>query len=434
MDWKWSLMVAWTILCALPIGAFSFSTGVILPYLYSYIIYQGNWVAMHNLHIIATIILMCGCGLGWMFGVAEKWFGPRPVFTILSITLVSALLAPFWFTDNFPAILAVSVVYGMVTGNILAFITTHVSRHGGAHSGRLIGLLGFCFAFSGTYGNLICSFFINPHNVPQVEQQINNQTISVFTDPDIIARTPYIWVGFSALGLVILVPGVFLLFQKIPQLEDHPDHFDQLDQLNPEPLDQPAEHDKSIRDTLKLLLNSSTFYALFLSMMAIAVGQLICGDFVKVFGSKEIKDDKFFNDAGIAIHATNALSRVFWGDLSDRMNMKYILVFNNLLASLLIPTLYFARANKIVYIVVSCVIASSLGTTSVLPGALVTCHGKKNNTLKYGILLTGEVFGSLFYSLVMVIISRHLSDLYISVLLAVPACLAFLGATIILKI
>ena len=124
MDWKWSLMVAWTILCALPIGAFSFSTGtreqrffnnfarperrfqfaayycvnfcgynicstpgvtlpylytpgVILPYLYSYIIYQGNWVAMHNLHIIATIILMCGCGLGWMFGVAEKWFGPR---------------------------------------------------------------------------------------------------------------------------------------------------------------------------------------------------------------------------------------------------------------------------------------------------------------------------------------------------------------------
>ena len=53
------------------------------------------------------------------------------------------------------------------------------------------------------------------------------------------------------------------------------------------------------RDTLKLLLNSSTFYALFLSMMAIAVGQLICGDFVKVFGSKEIKVEFLFLDSSI---------------------------------------------------------------------------------------------------------------------------------------
>ena len=44
-----------------------------------------------------------------------------------------------------------------------------------------------------------------------------------------------------------------------------------------------------------------------------------------------------------------------------------------------------------IYIAVSCIIATSLGSTSVIPGALVTYHGKKNHTLNYGILLTGEV-------------------------------------------
>lgn len=168
-------------------------------------------------------------------------------------------------------------------------------------------------------------------------------------------------------------------------------------------------------------------------MMAIGVAQLICGDFVKVYGSVIIKDDKFFNDAGIAIHATNALSRVFWGALSDKVNVKYILVFNNVIGSLLIPTLYIARSHKMIYIAVSCIIATSLGSTSVIPGALVTYHGKKNHTLNYGILLTGEVFGALFYSLVMVIMTRYLSDLYISVLLSIPAILALLGTLVFLK-
>ena len=99
---------------------------------------------------------------------------------------------------------------------------------------------------------------------------------------------------------------------------------------------------------------------------------------MKVYGSVIIKDDKFFNDAGIAIHATNALSRwvvpnksnyykencikliikafhlckpqlprVFWGALSDKVNVKYILVFNNVIGSLLIPTLYIARTDKV---------------------------------------------------------------------------------------
>ena len=37
-----------------------------------------------------------------------------------------------------------------------------------AQSGKLIGLLGFCFAFSGAYGNLMCSFIINNGNILQV--------------------------------------------------------------------------------------------------------------------------------------------------------------------------------------------------------------------------------------------------------------------------
>ena len=51
--------------------------GVLLPYLYSYIVYQGDWVAHHDMHIIASLIVMCGCSCGWMFGIVEKWFGPR---------------------------------------------------------------------------------------------------------------------------------------------------------------------------------------------------------------------------------------------------------------------------------------------------------------------------------------------------------------------
>ena len=72
---------------------------------------------------------------------------------------------------------------------------------------------------------------------------------------------------------------------------------------------KPTTDPNLFRDSFKLLLCTKSFYALLVSMMAIGVAQLICGDFVKVYGSVVIKDDKFFNDAGIAIHATNALSR-----------------------------------------------------------------------------------------------------------------------------
>ena len=38
---------------------------------------------------------------------------------------------------------------------------------------------------------------------------------------------------------------------------------------------------------------------------------------------------------------------MFWGALSDKVNAKYILVFNNVIGSLLIPTLYIARSHKV---------------------------------------------------------------------------------------
>ena len=44
-----------------------------------------------------------------------------------------------------------------------------------------------------------------------------------------------------------------------------------------------------------------------------------------------------------------------------------------------------------------------------------------------------QVLGALFYSFATVIMTRYLSDLYISVMLSIPAILALLGTLVFLK-
>ena len=37
-----------------------------------------------------------------------------------------------------------------------------------------------------------------------MEVDFNNHTVTMFTDPGVIARTPLLWVGFSGLAALIL--------------------------------------------------------------------------------------------------------------------------------------------------------------------------------------------------------------------------------------
>ena len=61
----------------------------------------------------------------------SNYSNPGSVYSVVSIAIIATLLAPYWFTGNFPGLLATSVVYGVLLVNMLAFITSHVSKYGG---------------------------------------------------------------------------------------------------------------------------------------------------------------------------------------------------------------------------------------------------------------------------------------------------------------
>ncbi|CAH8657314.1 unnamed protein product [Heterobilharzia americana] len=125
----------------------------------------------------------------------------------------------------------------------------------------------------------------------------------------------------------------------------------------------------------------------------------------QLFGKAYINDDRFFAIMGVISSIFNAIGRVFWGSIGDRISFKVPLCIIFLLWSILLTSfphlpVIFGAKIKVGFSIWLCSLYLLLsGVLVYAPTATETLFGSVNMAVNYGLVFNAFVFGGLFMSL-----------------------------------
>lgn len=274
------------------------------------------------------------------------------------------------------------------------------------------------------------SLYINPWSVTPVEIQSNLSTAGssyIFVDERVLERVPHNWLLLSIVMIVLLFPGFFIIAKTAKDNEE------ELEGL----LEKSGDHHsmtkvKEIEENEQSIF-SMTGFTLFVTTIGIGTSSMCAFDLFKDYGLKKIDDDSFLNLAGMLIPIVGAVGRIVWGTLGDKVSLRTLFVTGNVLSSLLQALMYPCRSNKYSYVIVTAMLSIMPGMMTLLPPSVKKFMGTSNIALKYGIILTGEVVGCMFYLILTSVLWKYLSDLTLVLILGIPAALAIIPTLIFIK-
>uniref|UniRef100_A0AC34QIU3 Major facilitator superfamily (MFS) profile domain-containing protein n=1 Tax=Panagrolaimus sp. JU765 TaxID=591449 RepID=A0AC34QIU3_9BILA len=151
---------------------------------------------------------------------------------------------------------------------------------------------------------------------------------------------------------------------------------------------------------IKQVLQSWTFYALFLTLFCCSFYGNLYYNLYKTFANTFIDDDMFMAGAFSAGTVANALARIGWGIVADKFSFQCALTTATSFASLLLFTMpltqYAGRMMYLVWLILMfiCVAANQ----SLFITAAVKCFGSKHKAINYGFLILSTTISGIMLS------------------------------------
>uniref|UniRef100_A0A914XHN9 Major facilitator superfamily (MFS) profile domain-containing protein n=1 Tax=Plectus sambesii TaxID=2011161 RepID=A0A914XHN9_9BILA len=310
--WHPAIVITGGIAMQLTLGTV-YTFGNMLPYIVSYLRHRvdssqtkGSMIWLQTLSSGIPFAMLLG-------GFLEKRLGPRWGAFCGSVVFTSGVaLSYFTIQKSFYLLL---ITYGFMFGLgqaityncALICAQRWLPNRVGLASGLIVGGFG-CGAF---IFSPIQTKYINPHNyVPDND--------GYFYQPDLLDRVPSVFLLLAGIFAVFQLFGVLLLVN--PPNADRvtmPSEFsDENEPLISHDDEEIADSSVEIRDVLR----SSTFYALSVSLACSAIWVNITSGFYKTFGQTFIHDDFFLAMVSSVSSVCNALSRVVWGSIADKLS------------------------------------------------------------------------------------------------------------------
>uniref|UniRef100_A0A914V256 Major facilitator superfamily (MFS) profile domain-containing protein n=2 Tax=Plectus sambesii TaxID=2011161 RepID=A0A914V256_9BILA len=378
--WHPAIVITGGIAMQLTLGTV-YTFGNMLPYIVSYLRHRvdssqtkGSMIWLQTLSSGIPFAMLLG-------GFLEKRLGPRWGAFCGSVVFTSGVaLSYFTIQKSFYLLL---ITYGFMFGLgqaityncALICAQRWLPNRVGLASGLIVGGFG-CGAF---IFSPIQTKFINPHNyVPDND--------GYFYQSDLLDRVPSVFLLLAGIFALFQLFGV-LLFVNPPDanIVTMPSEFnDENEPLIAHDGEENTDNSVEIRDVLR----SSTFYALSVSLACSAIWVNITSGFYKTFGQTFINDDFFLAMVSSASSVCNALSRVVWGSIADKLSYQVAMAcVSTIGAALMWSLLLTPFMGKMVFLFWVCAMFCCVGGTfSLMPVATYKCFGGLHFGINYGLV------------------------------------------------
>ncbi|KAL5268931.1 hypothetical protein ACHWQZ_G002685 [Mnemiopsis leidyi] len=446
---NWSFLVI--ALCSLgghAVNVIPFSYGILQVYIYSYLYEADDTVTKAQMHMHAPLVLGMATGTAWSFGLFVKYIHPVILHVANGLALSGWMILLYFFTNNYIVITVAMAFVGFHLGQLHIFFSQRVTEEGKNRPSAANGFYGFWFGVAGVWGNLLGFFYFNPDNLEStVFSDASGKNGTVFKQKEILDRVPTLWLILTGILFICFLPGYFVIgitrkgrpasvrSARFPSKRRDRSKsvisrvVEDTYGLEDENCDGALASTGAIRQRVKSVspikeveaqtsgsdvgIISGVGLVLFTTMVGIGVSSLCAFELFKEFGMSgdhDASDDKFFNLAGLIIPIVGAFGRIGWGLLGDKVCMA--------------P----GRVDKMLYVAIVSVLAIMPGMGALLPPAIKHFMGTKDIGLKFGLVLTGEVVGCMYYLLFASVLRKHLSDIVLMIILSIPSALALLPA------
>ncbi|KAA0194912.1 Oxalate:formate antiporter [Fasciolopsis buskii] len=253
------------------------------------------------------------------------------------------------------------------------------------HKGLVVGLIVAGFGAGGMIFTPIQTKYINPENVKV------DKTAQRFTDPDLLGRVPLSFLLIAGIIAAIELVGIAMLNDK----------------------------------TIQVVLGVFILFCLEEVTVVISAAALFetnwklnCRPCLPWFqlqfvGRTFLDDDLFLAGIGVAASVCNAVGRVIWGMICDRISFKIPLCLMLTLWAILICTfphltLLSGMVARAIYALwVSTMFFCLSGVFVLNPTATNILFGSRNMALNYGLIFTAFILGSILAAIVTTIPARE---------------------------
>ena len=144
------------------------------------------------------------------------------------------------------------------------------------------------------------------------------------------------------------------------------------------------------------------------------------------------KSDVYLNNVGIALPIIGSVGRLLWGIAGDYVPTCGLLILGNGASVLFQVLMYYSRSNRLGYVIVCSLLAVTTGMMMIMPPIIKRDIGRKNLALNFGLVLSGETLGCVWY-LVVVSVVRGISDRFLIWMVSVPALVSLISDIVMLS-
>ncbi|KAK7094881.1 hypothetical protein V1264_006370 [Littorina saxatilis] len=346
-----------------------------------------------------------------MSGYLANFLGTRPTIAIAMVIHSGATFLSYFAIQH--SMLALILTFGAVggLGAGLAYgppmpaVSKWLPRRVGLASGVL--LMGF--GGGAVFYNELITFYINPDNI---KADVTTTRTSYFSQSVVLDRIPTLFLVMGALTLLLQLIGLALI--RDPQEGDVIDEAESIElkpivDKNKSPAvdmrDIDAQSDTKSTQSMPVsepepkemspteLLKTKDFYLLWIALGLNHYGYVIKNNYYKEYGARRVDNDHLLTSIGTVSTIAVAISRLFWGMLTDVIGIKMtILVLTGTTAVLTSFWFFTLLAGPALYFVWTVMVTWTLaGAFIVFPLAALNVFGQRHYASNYGLISTVQI-------------------------------------------
>ena len=243
------------------------------------------------------------------------------------------------------------------------------------------GIICFGYGIASLFVSPLQTLYVNPNNL-RPERVSGYDNVRIFTQSEVLDKVPKLYIIYGIISAVLQIPLSFLIKQ------------DKSDTVSNGSL-------STFFTRLKFVTSKAEFWIIFIIFALNKIPLAYTATFSKMYGELFIVSDIFLSTVIGMAGLFNALGRLFWGYVKDRVNTRYIIVIMSLTISLSILTWFLCRYIPVIFISdimftigVWASFFTCCGNYAVFPAIAARFFGDENFGVAYGVLYLSQGIGS----------------------------------------
>ncbi len=223
----------------------------------------------------------------------------------------------------------------------------------------------------------------------------------------LLERVPTMFLLSAGVFTAFQLIGCFLMFETKISSNDGKDINDLNEPLNTKSIVVTTNKnslgvcysDPNAGLSIKEIFKLKSFYIITLMLLNFGHASGLVLSYYKTFGQTFIKNDSYLSIVGSVSSFFNAIGRLLWGYLVDKLPFKICYLIQLTIIFVFVSTIYltkFMPENQIFYLIWVCAVYfTQCGIFVITPTAVAKCFGQKNFTTIYGLMFLLNVNNAL---------------------------------------